>query len=74
MVLGAVCCGGRGAEADLYLTGEMSHVDILDATFQGINVILCEHNIKLKVITDKSKPTLFNWASITLPRLVLNAS
>lgn len=45
----ALCAGSgssvlRGAEADLYLTGEMSHHDVLDAASQGINVILCEHS------------------------------
>ncbi|XP_074047770.1 NIF3-like protein 1 [Macrotis lagotis] len=45
----ALCAGSgssvlRGVEADLYLTGEMSHHDVLDATAQGINVILCEHS------------------------------
>lgn len=45
----ALCAGSgssvlQGAEADLYLTGEMSHHDILDAASQGINVILCEHS------------------------------
>ncbi|KAM9663554.1 NIF3-like protein 1 isoform 2-T2 [Trichechus inunguis] len=45
----ALCAGSgssvlQGAEADLYLTGEMSHHDVLDAASQGINVILCEHS------------------------------
>uniref|UniRef100_K9IJ55 NIF3-like protein 1 n=1 Tax=Desmodus rotundus TaxID=9430 RepID=K9IJ55_DESRO len=45
----ALCAGSgssvlQGTEADLYLTGEMSHHDILDAASQGINVILCEHS------------------------------
>lgn len=45
----ALCAGSgssvlQGVEADLYLTGEMSHHDVLDATSQGINVILCEHS------------------------------
>uniref|UniRef100_A0A8C2LTX7 NIF3-like protein 1 n=1 Tax=Cricetulus griseus TaxID=10029 RepID=A0A8C2LTX7_CRIGR len=30
--------------ADLYLTGEMSHNEVLDAASKGINVILCEHS------------------------------
>ncbi|XP_064635381.1 NIF3-like protein 1 isoform X2 [Lineus longissimus] len=44
------CCAGsgssvlRGTGADLYLTGEMSHHELLDATSQGTNVILCEHS------------------------------
>ncbi|XP_036612149.1 NIF3-like protein 1 [Trichosurus vulpecula] len=45
----ALCAGSgssvlQGVEADLYLTGEMSHHDVLDAAAQGINVILCEHS------------------------------
>ncbi|XP_015336703.1 NIF3-like protein 1 isoform X1 [Marmota marmota marmota] len=45
----ALCAGSgssvlQGVEADLYLTGEMSHHDVLHATSQGINVILCEHS------------------------------
>lgn len=45
----ALCAGSgssvlRGAKADLYLTGEMSHHDVLDAASQGITVILCEHS------------------------------
>ncbi|XP_066135847.1 NIF3-like protein 1 isoform X2 [Saccopteryx bilineata] len=45
----ALCAGSgssvlQGAEADLYLTGEMSHHNVLDAASQGINVILCEHS------------------------------
>ncbi|XP_053452625.1 NIF3-like protein 1 isoform X1 [Nycticebus coucang] len=45
----ALCAGSgssvlQGVEADLYLTGEMSHHDILDAASRGINVILCEHS------------------------------
>ncbi|NXF00889.1 NIF3L protein, partial [Smithornis capensis] len=45
----AVCAGSgssvlKGTEADLYLTGEMSHHDVLDAVANGISVILCEHS------------------------------
>ncbi|NXP50472.1 NIF3L protein, partial [Heliornis fulica] len=45
----AVCAGSgssilKGIEADLYLTGEMSHHDVLDAVANGISVILCEHS------------------------------
>ncbi|XP_043847565.1 NIF3-like protein 1 [Dromiciops gliroides] len=45
----ALCAGAgssvlQGVEADLYLTGEMSHHDVLDAAAQGINVILCDHS------------------------------
>ncbi|XP_057275795.1 NIF3-like protein 1 [Pezoporus wallicus] len=45
----ALCAGSgssvlKGVEADLYLTGEMSHHDVLDAVANGISVILCEHS------------------------------
>ncbi|XP_044271597.1 NIF3-like protein 1 [Tribolium madens] len=34
----------RGLNADLYLTGEMSHHEVLDATQNGVHVILTEHS------------------------------
>lgn len=43
-------CAGSGAsvlcgiKADVYLTGEMSHHEVLDAISQGVHVILCEHS------------------------------
>ncbi|XP_051643080.1 NIF3-like protein 1 [Manacus candei] len=45
----ALCAGSgssvlKGTEADIYLTGEMSHHDVLDAVANGISVILCEHS------------------------------
>lgn len=45
----ALCAGSgssvlRGIKADLYLTGEMLHHDILDAAQKGIHVILCNHS------------------------------
>ncbi|KAM7153150.1 NIF3-like protein 1 [Macrochelys suwanniensis] len=45
----ALCAGSgssvlQGVEADLYLTGEMSHHEVLDAVAKGISVILCEHS------------------------------
>lgn len=45
----ALCAGSgssvlNGAQSDLYLTGEMLHHDILDATQKGIHVILCNHS------------------------------
>ncbi|XP_022917992.2 NIF3-like protein 1 [Onthophagus taurus] len=45
----ALCVGSgssvlSGVKADLYVTGEMLHHDILDATQNGINVILCNHS------------------------------
>lgn len=45
----AICPGSGssvigGVNADVYLTGEMSHHEILDATSAGRSVILCEHS------------------------------
>ncbi|XP_076856858.1 NIF3-like protein 1 isoform X2 [Brachyhypopomus gauderio] len=45
----AVCAGSgasvlQGVSADLYITGEMSHHEILDAVARGTSVILCEHS------------------------------
>lgn len=45
----ALCAGSgasvlRGKKADVYLTGEMSHHEVLDAVSRGIHVILCEHS------------------------------
>jgi len=34
----------RGTSADVYLTGEMSHHEVLDATSRGTSIILCEHS------------------------------
>ncbi|XP_068235256.1 NIF3-like protein 1 [Palaemon carinicauda] len=45
----AVCAGSgssvlRGSKVDLWLTGEMSHHEVLDATHQGISVVLTDHS------------------------------
>ncbi|XP_072163799.1 NIF3-like protein 1 [Diadema setosum] len=45
----AVCAGSgssvlRGVPADVYLTGEMSHHDILAAVSMGVTVITCNHS------------------------------
>lgn len=47
----AVCAGSGGSvfrhrplAADLYVTGEMSHHEVLDLTQNGSHVILCEHS------------------------------
>lgn len=45
----AICPGSgssvlKGVEADLYITGEMSHHELLDASHSNINVILCNHS------------------------------
>ncbi|XP_070783257.1 NIF3-like protein 1 [Enoplosus armatus] len=45
----AVCAGSgasvlNGVQADLYITGEMSHHEVLDATAKGTSVILSDHS------------------------------
>ncbi|XP_052800162.1 NIF3-like protein 1 isoform X2 [Mya arenaria] len=45
----AVCAGSgagvlRGVSADMYVTGEMSHHDVLHAVHNGTSVILCDHS------------------------------
>jgi len=45
----AVCAGSgatvlSGIQADLFITGEMSHHDILNAVHCGTSVMLCEHS------------------------------
>ena len=43
-------CAGSGAstlqavQSDMYLTGEMSHHNVLDAVCKGTHVILCDHS------------------------------
>ncbi|XP_069507835.1 NIF3-like protein 1 [Ambystoma mexicanum] len=49
ITVAAVCAGSgssvlQGVEADLYLTGEMSHHEVLDAVAKGTSVVLCEHS------------------------------
>lgn len=44
----ALCAGSgssifKGVEADLYLTGEMSHHEVLATVAKGSSVILCNH-------------------------------
>lgn len=44
----AVCAGSggsvlHGVSADLFLTGEMSHHEVLEANSRGTTVVLCEH-------------------------------
>lgn len=45
----AICVGSgvsvlSGVKADLYITGEMLHHDVLDATHLGSHVVLCNHS------------------------------
>ena len=57
-----VCAGSgssvlAGCSADLWITGEMSHHEVLDAVHSGTSVILCEHSNTergyLKVFAEK---------------------
>ena len=57
------CCPGSGASVlaparscDLWLTGEMSHHELLDAAHAGVSVILAEHsNSERGFLRDKLK-------------------
>ncbi|XP_073827994.1 NIF3-like protein 1 [Musca autumnalis] len=59
----AVCAGSgasllRGVQADLYITGEMSHHEVLDANHQNVSVILCNHSNSERGFLKKFKPKL----------------
>ncbi|KAJ8948197.1 hypothetical protein NQ318_010473 [Aromia moschata] len=62
----AAICAGSGAsvlagiEVDLYLTGEMLHHDVLDATQKGTNVILCNHSDSERGFLGNFQKTLEN--------------
>ncbi|XP_048514105.1 NIF3-like protein 1 isoform X1 [Athalia rosae] len=71
----AVCAGSgasvlKGVEADLYITGEMLHHDILDAVHQGSNVILTNHSDSergyLKVFASKLTELLNHSITVSL--------
>lgn len=59
------CCAGSGAsllpkagKIDVYLTGEMSHHELLDAQHQNITVILCNHSNTERGFLKHFKPKL----------------
>lgn len=61
----ALCAGSgasvlAGVKADLYLTGEMSHHEVLDACQKGINVILCNHSNTERGFLSEFAPKLQN--------------
>ncbi|XP_078279311.1 NIF3-like protein 1 [Rhinoraja longicauda] len=63
----AVCAGSggsvlEGVKADMYLTGEMSHHQLLDASARGTSIILCEH-------TNSERGYLPHLASLLTPLL-----
>ena len=57
-------CAGSGAsllknvKADVFLTGEMSHHEVLDAVHCGTSVILCEHSNTERGFLSKWKEVL----------------
>ncbi len=58
-----VCAGSgasvlAGCKADLWITGEMSHHEVLDAVHQGTTVILCEHSNTERGFLTYFKPRL----------------
>jgi len=74
----ALCAGSgvsvlRGVRADVYLTGEMSHHDILDATSKGTTVILCDHSNTergfLKVFKGKLEKLLDGRVSVDVSQV-----
>ncbi|XP_019865249.1 NIF3-like protein 1 isoform X2 [Aethina tumida] len=65
----ALCAGSggsvlKGIKADLYLTGEMLHHDVLEVAQSGTHVILCNHSDSergfLKVVVDRIKSNDLN--------------
>eukprot|EP00112_Aurelia_sp_Birch-Aquarium-sp1_P011254 Seg2367.2 transcript_id=Seg2367.2/GoldUCD/mRNA.D3Y31 product="NIF3-like protein 1" protein_id=Seg2367.2/GoldUCD/D3Y31 len=62
----AVCAGSggsvlRGVSADLYLTGEMSHHEVLHATESGRSVILCDHSNTERGFLKTLPPLMHEW-------------
>jgi len=76
MVKTIACCAGsgssvlRGVRADVYLSGEMSHHDVLDATSNNHHVILCEHSNTergfLKVLAPQLSTILNDKVKVTV--------
>ena len=73
-----VCAGSgssvlAGCAADLWITGEMSHHEVLDAVHNGTSVILCEHSNTergyLKVFAEKLNVLLENKIVIDVSRV-----
>ena len=74
----AVCAGSgasvlRGCRADLLLTGEMSHHEVLDFVHKGISVILTEHSNcergYLRLVKDKLVKALGEEVTILVSKL-----
>ncbi|KAJ8364346.1 hypothetical protein SKAU_G00131770 [Synaphobranchus kaupii] len=71
----AVCAGSggsvlQGAKADLYITGEMSHHEVLDAVAAGTSIILSDHSNSergfLSVLRERLSVRLSDSVSIKL--------
>ena len=62
-----------GSKADLWITGEMSHHEVLDAVHTGTSVILCEHSNTergfLKVFASKLSCILENLVSVEVSEI-----
>lgn len=61
----ALCAGSGatvldGTEADLYLTGEMSHHEVLNAVQNNITVVLCNHSNTERGFLTEFAPELEN--------------
>lgn len=59
----AICAGSggsllRGIKADLYISGEMSHHEVLDANHNSVSVILCNHSNSERGFLQTFKPKL----------------
>ncbi|XP_064778008.1 NIF3-like protein 1 [Oncorhynchus masou masou] len=73
----AVCAGSggsvlNGVKADLYITGEMSHHEVLDSVAAGANVILSDHSNSergfLAVFKKRLEGHLSNSVTVALSR------
>ena len=74
----AVCAGSgasvlRGCHADLLVTGEMSHHEVLDFVHKGISVILTEHSNcergYLRLVQDKLVKALGEEVTILVSQI-----
>ena len=62
----AVCAGSggsvlKGVDADLYVTGELSHHEVLHAVESGRSVILCEHSNSERGFLKTLMPLMKEW-------------
>lgn len=67
----AVCAGSgasvlRGVNADIIITGEMSHHEILDAVHTGSTVILCEHSNSERDFLKMLKPIMGSYIKLNI--------